>query len=56
MYKINYWCNKFMKKLKTTYKDTCRLVPYRSKRIKNDIISGIYLLSKLMVKQSTIKA
>jgi hypothetical protein len=56
MHRINYWCTKFVKKLKKAHKNSCSIIPYRSKRAINEGNSGIYLLSKMIAKQSTVKA
>ena len=56
VFKIQYICRKFVRNLKKSYRETCSILPFRSKRLINEADSGIYLLSKAIAKQSLIRA
>ena len=55
-FRKNYLCFKFVKKLKKTHQNSCNMVPFRAKRLVNEGNSGIYILSKMISKQSKNKA
>jgi hypothetical protein len=49
-------CLKFLKKLKDEHQSSCNMVPYRTKRLVNEGKCGIYILSKMINRQSSIRA
>lgn len=55
-FRKNYICLKFVNKLKAAHQNSCNMVPFRAKRLVNEGNSGIYILSKMISKQSTNKA
>lgn len=55
-FRKNYLYLKFVNKLKNAHHNSCSMVPFRAKRLVNEGNSGIYILSKMISKQSKNKA
>ncbi len=53
---MSYLVNKFAKRLRQRYDETCKIEPFRFKRIIIEDISGISFFSKLINKPNATRA